>query len=72
MMTKLHLALAAAAIAALTLLDMSGPASARWKDWPNSGYCPAGTCTAAGYWRAYNVNNCRARPICRWSKSARW
>jgi hypothetical protein len=60
--------LIAAAVVTFAVVGLSGPASAArsWKDWVNSGYCPPGTCTPLGYWRAGNVKNCRPRPNCRW------
>lgn len=61
-MSKLRLAPTAAAIAMFFMFDVavSTPAAARWKDYPNSGYCPVGTCNLVGGWRALNVRNCRA------------
>jgi hypothetical protein len=59
---------AAFAISLLAVLQTSGSASAAriWTFWPNSGYCPPGTCTKLGYWRAANVKFCKPRPNCRW------
>jgi hypothetical protein len=59
--TRLNLVLAAAIAAAFLVFDaaLPTPASARWWDYPNSGYCPFGTCNKAGGWRAINVRNCR-------------
>jgi hypothetical protein len=61
-MSKAHLALSAAVVVVLLLFDVaiSTPASARWWDYPHSGYCPVGTCNLVGGWRALNVRNCRA------------
>ena len=51
---------AAAVVAALFIFDtaLTTPAVARWWDYPNSGYCPPGTCNKIGGWRALNVRNC--------------
>jgi hypothetical protein len=60
-MSKIYLVLAAAIVATLVIFDAAvpTPAAARWKDFPNSGYCPPGTCNMVGGWRALNVRNCR-------------
>jgi hypothetical protein len=59
---------AASAIGLAAILQTAGPASAAriWTFWPNSGYCPSGTCTKLGYWRAANIKFCKPRPNCRW------
>jgi hypothetical protein len=53
---------AAAVVVALFIFDtaLTTPAFARWWDYPNSGYCPPGTCNKIGGWRALNVRNCSA------------
>jgi hypothetical protein len=53
---------AAAVVVALFIFDtaLMTPAFARWWDYPNSGYCPPGTCNKIGGWRALNVRNCSA------------
>jgi hypothetical protein len=68
MMKTLLVVIVASAIGLLALLETGGLASAqrRWSDYPNSGYCPPGTCTPLGYWRAANVKFCKPRPNCRW------
>lgn len=45
----------------LVVCTLASPAAAtrRWFDFPNSGYCPSGTCTKNGGFRAINVKNCR-------------
>jgi hypothetical protein len=60
-MNKTHLVLAVAIMAIVFVFDAAipTPAFARWKDFPNSGYCPVGTCNLSGGWRALNVRNCR-------------
>ena len=60
--------IAATVVLTSAVLGIPKPASVArsWKDWIHSGYCPAGTCTPLGYWRAANVRNCRPRPNCRW------
>jgi hypothetical protein len=40
-------------------LSLPAAATRRWFDYPNSGYCPAGTCSGNGGFRAINVKNCR-------------
>lgn len=67
-MKILLVAIAASVIVLWVILDAGAPASAQryWSDWPNSGYCPPGTCTPLGYWRAANVKLCKPRPNCRW------
>lgn len=67
-MKTLLVAIMASVIGLLAILDTVGPASASriWTFWPNSGYCPPGTCTRLGYWRAANVKFCKPRPNCRW------
>jgi hypothetical protein len=61
MSDKMYLIAAVAIFAALVVFDttLTTPAFARWWDYPNSGYCPPGTCNAVGGWRALNVRNCR-------------
>ncbi len=60
--------IAASAIGLLAILQTAGPTSAAriWTFWPNSGYCPSGTCTLNGYWKAANIKFCKPRPNCRW------
>ena len=60
MSSKLCFIAAAAVVAALFVFDtaLTTPAVARWWDYPNSGYCPPGTCNKIGGWRALNVRNC--------------
>ena len=67
-MKILLVVIAASAIGLLVTLGTVGTASASriWTFWPNSGYCPPGTCTRLGYWRAANVKFCKPRPNCRW------
>jgi hypothetical protein len=67
-MKTLLFVIAASVIGVLAILDTARPASAAriWTFWPNSGYCPPGTCTKLGYWRAANVKFCKPRPNCRW------
>jgi hypothetical protein len=66
-MKTLLIVIAACAIGLLAMLQPAGPAAAAriWTFWPNSGYCPLGTCTKLGYWRAANVKFCKPRPNCR-------
>jgi hypothetical protein len=67
-MSKMHLVLAAAIAATFLIFDVASPtpASARWWDYPHSGYCFPGTCTKSGGWRALNVRNCRPAAYCRY------
>lgn len=67
-MSKINLVLAAVIAAAFFMFDaaLPSPASARWWDYPHSGYCPLGTCTRNGGWRALNVRNCRPAANCRY------
>jgi hypothetical protein len=60
MSSRLCFIAAAAIVAALFIFDtaLTTPAVARWWDYPNSGYCPPGTCNKIGGWRALNVRNC--------------
>ena len=60
MSSRLCFMAAAAVVAALFIFDtaLTTPAVARWWDYPNSGYCPPGTCNKIGGWRALNVRNC--------------
>jgi hypothetical protein len=60
-MNNLRLVLVAAIAATFFIFDAAfpAPAAARWWDYPNSGYCPPGTCNKIGGWRALNVRNCR-------------
>jgi hypothetical protein len=60
MSSRLCFIAAAAVVAALFIFDtaLTTPAVARWWDYPNSGYCPPGTCNKIGGWRALNVRNC--------------
>jgi hypothetical protein len=59
-MSRFHLILTAAIAATFFIFDaaLPTPASARWWDYPNSGYCNAGACNKVGGWRALNVRNC--------------
>ncbi len=61
-MSGARLVLGLAAVAAMLLFDVTvlTPATARWWDYPRSGYCPMGTCNKAGGWRALSVQNCSA------------
>ena len=61
-MSRLHLVLALAIAAATLVFDVTlpTPATARWWDYPRSGYCPVGTCNKIGGWRALNIRNCSA------------
>jgi hypothetical protein len=58
---KLHLVSVAVIVATFLIFDAAfpTPASARWWDYPHSGYCPPGTCNKIGGWRALDVRNCR-------------
>jgi len=60
MSTRMCFVAAAAVVAALIAFDaaITTPAFARWWDYPNSGYCPPGTCNKLGGWRALNIRNC--------------
>ena len=59
---KSLLFIVAFAIGLLAFLVATQPVSAArgWWSWPNSGYCPSGTCNKLGGWRASNVKNCSA------------
>ena len=65
-MTRLNLVLIAAIAAMFFIFDaaLPTPASARWWDYPHSGYCNPGTCTKSSGYRALNVRNCLPRPNC--------
>jgi hypothetical protein len=65
-MNKMRLILTAAVAATFFIFDAAvpTPASARWWDYPHSGYCTPGTCTRLGGWRALNIRNCLPRPNC--------
>jgi len=67
-MKTLLVLIAASAIGLLAITQTTTPASAqrRWSDWPNSGYCPPGTCNRLGGWRAANIRACKPRPNCHW------
>jgi hypothetical protein len=60
MSSRMCFVAAAAVVAALIMFDtvLTTPAFARWKDFPNSGYCPPGTCNRIGGWRALDVRYC--------------
>ena len=59
---KSLLFIVAFAIGLLAFLVATQPVSAArgWWSWPNSGYCPSGTCNKLGGWKASNVKNCSA------------